>query len=75
MPFDWTFSSPAMVSDCLADDFKAFLDPREYIPIGKRGQTWRQNQNLSYITQQNNKTCTDFEMLRLVTKAATATFP
>eukprot|EP00435_Cladocopium_sp_Y103_P056187 s2531_g18.t2 len=29
MPFDWTFSSPAMVRDCLDDDFRAFLDPRE----------------------------------------------
>ena len=37
MPFDWTFSSPAMVRDCLDDDFRAFLDPREYIAIGKRG--------------------------------------
>ena len=38
MPFDWTFSSPAMVRDCLDDDFRAFLDPREYIAIGKRGR-------------------------------------
>lgn len=37
MPFDWTFSLPAMVRDCLDDDFRAFLDPREYIAIGKRG--------------------------------------
>ena len=38
MPFDWAFSSPAMVCDCLADDFKSFLDPREYVAIGRRGQ-------------------------------------
>ncbi|CAE8737258.1 unnamed protein product, partial [Polarella glacialis] len=37
MPFDWAFSSPAMVSDCLADDFRAFLDPREYVAMGRRG--------------------------------------
>ncbi|CAE7746818.1 MMK1 [Symbiodinium sp. CCMP2456] len=37
MPFDWVFSSPAMVRDCLHDDFRSFLDPREYRPLGKRG--------------------------------------
>lgn len=26
-PFDWIFSTPAMISACLADDFAAFLDP------------------------------------------------
>ena len=37
MPFDWVFSSPVMVRDCLHDDFRCFLDPREYLPLGKRG--------------------------------------
>ncbi|CAK9091263.1 unnamed protein product [Durusdinium trenchii] len=37
MPFDWAFSSPRMVCDCLADDFKSFLDPREYMAIGRQG--------------------------------------
>lgn len=26
-PFDWIFSTPALISACLADDFAAFLDP------------------------------------------------
>ena len=25
-PFDWIFSSPNMVIDCISDDFKKFLD-------------------------------------------------
>ncbi|CAK0893989.1 unnamed protein product [Prorocentrum cordatum] len=37
LPFDWTFSSPAVVSDCLFDDFRAYLDHREYLPLGRRG--------------------------------------
>lgn len=31
-PFDWVFSSPAMVRHCLADDFATLLDPAEYRP-------------------------------------------
>lgn len=33
MPFDWLFSSPAMVEHCLSDDFKTFLDPIHYTPV------------------------------------------
>jgi hypothetical protein len=29
-PFDWIFSSPAMVLDILQDDFRCFLDPVHY---------------------------------------------
>ena len=29
-PFDWIFSSPGMVRDCLADDFAALLDRDQY---------------------------------------------
>ena len=29
-PFDWIFSSPSMVSHCLRDDFKLFLEPEQY---------------------------------------------
>lgn len=29
-PFDWIFSSPGMVRDCLADDFSDLLDRRHY---------------------------------------------
>ncbi|ACA19125.1 conserved hypothetical protein [Methylobacterium sp. 4-46] len=29
-PFDWIFSSAAMVRDCLANDFARLLDPAEY---------------------------------------------
>ena len=31
-PFDWIFSSPDMVTHCLADDFSAFLDVDQYFP-------------------------------------------
>lgn len=30
LPFDWLFSSPGMVSDCLRDDFSVFLDRQHY---------------------------------------------
>ena len=33
LPFDWIFSTPAMVRDCLADDFAGFLDRRFYRSI------------------------------------------
>ncbi|KQT57010.1 peptidase [Methylobacterium sp. Leaf456] len=29
-PFDWIFSAPGMVRDCLADDFSALLDRTQY---------------------------------------------
>jgi hypothetical protein len=32
-PFDWIFSSLPMVNDCLVDDFAAFLDRSQHIPI------------------------------------------
>ncbi|MGN7125789.1 DUF1796 family putative cysteine peptidase [Methylorubrum thiocyanatum] len=37
-PFDWIFSSPGMVRDCLADDFSALLDRRQYesTPLSER---------------------------------------
>ena len=33
LPFDWTFSCPQMLVDCLSDDFSAFLDRRHYRSI------------------------------------------
>lgn len=33
LPFDWIFSTPRMVRDCLEDDFAAFLDRRYYRSI------------------------------------------
>jgi Putative papain-like cysteine peptidase (DUF1796) len=33
LPFDWIFSTPQMVRDCLADDFEVFLDRRHYRSI------------------------------------------
>jgi hypothetical protein len=33
LPFDWIFSTPRMVLDCLADDFATFLDRRHYRSI------------------------------------------
>lgn len=33
-PFDWVFSSPAMVRHCLKDDFTAFLDRSQYQEAG-----------------------------------------
>lgn len=35
LPFDWIFSSPQMLIDCLTDDFAAFLDPRYYRSISE----------------------------------------
>ena len=32
-PLDWVFSSPEMVAHCLDDDFAAFLDRAQYVPI------------------------------------------
>ncbi len=32
-PFDWIFSTPAMISACLADDFAAFLDPTQLASV------------------------------------------
>ena len=31
-PFDWIFSTPDMIVDVLTDDFKKFLDRKNYIP-------------------------------------------
>jgi hypothetical protein len=33
LPFDWIFSTPQMVRDCLADDFAMFLDRRHFRSI------------------------------------------
>jgi hypothetical protein len=33
LPFDWIFSSPQMLIDCLTDDFSVFLDRRHYRSI------------------------------------------
>jgi len=35
-PFDWLFSSPAMIAHCLDDDFKTFLDDSFYINANER---------------------------------------
>jgi len=32
-PFDWVFSSPAMIADCVTTDFVHFLDPQQQFPI------------------------------------------
>lgn len=40
-PFDWTLSSPAMVADCLRDDFKRFLDPAEHVSNGRGSSNHR----------------------------------
>lgn len=32
-PFDWLFSSPAMIAHCLNDDFADLLNPRYYEPV------------------------------------------
>ncbi|GEP05732.1 DUF1796 family putative cysteine peptidase [Methylobacterium oxalidis] len=39
-PFDWIFTTPGMVRDCLADDFAALLDRSQYetIPVAERLQ-------------------------------------
>ena len=37
-PFDWIFSSPGMIRDCLADDFSGLLDRRHFVstPLAER---------------------------------------
>lgn len=35
LPFDWIFSSPQMLIDCLEDDFAVFLDRRHYRSISE----------------------------------------
>jgi len=44
-PFDWIFSSVAMVEHCIRDDFAAFLDRSQYrpIPLAERVQGPRVN--------------------------------
>ena len=32
-PFDWIFSSPEIVSECIADDFSAFLDRKLHVKV------------------------------------------
>jgi hypothetical protein len=32
-PFDWIFSTPAMIADCIADDFALLLDPRHLASV------------------------------------------
>jgi hypothetical protein len=32
-PFDWVFSSAAMVAHCIEDDFATFLDPAQFRPV------------------------------------------
>lgn len=32
-PFDWLFSNPPMVADCIEDDFRIFLDPQYLRPV------------------------------------------
>ena len=35
LPFDWIFSTPQMVRDCMADDFAVFLNQGHYRSIGE----------------------------------------
>jgi hypothetical protein len=44
LPFDWIFSTPQMVRDCLEDDFAVFLDRRHYrsIPDPKKNDPTRE---------------------------------
>lgn len=45
LPFDWIFSVPAMVRDCLADDFAAFLDRAQYVALpSSRGEAGAEHQ-------------------------------
>lgn len=32
-PFDWLFSTPGMIADCIADDFAVLLDPRHLASV------------------------------------------
>ncbi|MDB5510835.1 MAG: hypothetical protein JWR08_318 [Enterovirga sp.] len=32
-PFDWIFTTPGMIADCIADDFASLLDPRYLVSV------------------------------------------
>ncbi|EPQ2864799.1 TPA: hypothetical protein R4029_000106 [Klebsiella variicola subsp. variicola] len=38
LPFDWLFSCPAMIIDCLRDDFTSFLDKNEYSSLRRQSR-------------------------------------
>lgn len=38
-PFDWSLTSPAVIADCLRDDFARFLDPAEHMQTGPTTST------------------------------------
>ncbi|HCC2625658.1 TPA: hypothetical protein M4195_000096 [Klebsiella quasipneumoniae] len=38
LPFDWIFSCPAMIIDCLRDDFQTFLDKNEYSSLNRQSK-------------------------------------
>jgi hypothetical protein len=36
-PFDWLFSDLGMITHCIEDDFRLFLDPSKYVVADQRG--------------------------------------
>lgn len=37
-PFDWLFSNPSFIADCIEDDFQTFLNPQYLRPIDNGGR-------------------------------------
>lgn len=38
-PFDWIFSTPAMVRHCMTDRFRTFLNPKYHLPANRINET------------------------------------
>ena len=45
-PFDWALTSPAVIADCLRDDFARFLDPAEHVETGPTTSSHRTYGNM-----------------------------
>jgi hypothetical protein len=63
-PFDWIFSNPDMVSDCIEDNFQVFLDKKQHISLTSHKSNHEQYVRKRNIT--NNNTYESF--IRCVTR-------
>ena len=50
-PFDWIFSNPLIVTSCLKDNFKTFLDPNTH----KKVEMKKRSDNIIYHSMLHNK--------------------
>ena len=51
LPFDWCFTSPGLIRDCLKDDFKTFLDKSQYFSITDTRTTKEQGSSHRYYEE------------------------